>query len=46
MGNPAYIREIRPGFSGTLKLVMDDAKSTELDVSREQARRLKQVIGW
>jgi DNA-binding LytR/AlgR family response regulator len=44
--NLGHIREIRPWFSGALKLVMDDAKSTELDVSREQARKLKQVIGW
>jgi DNA-binding LytR/AlgR family response regulator len=44
--NLGHIREIRPWFNGTLKLVMDDAQSTELDVSREQARKLKEVVGW
>jgi DNA-binding LytR/AlgR family response regulator len=44
--NLNHVREIRPWFSGTLKLVMDDARATELDVSREHARRLKKVIGW
>jgi len=44
--NLGHIREIRPWFSGTLRLVMDDAKATELDVSREQAKKLKLVIGW
>jgi DNA-binding LytR/AlgR family response regulator len=43
--NLNHMRELRPWFSGTMKAVMDDRASSELDVSREHAKRLKKVIG-
>jgi DNA-binding LytR/AlgR family response regulator len=43
--NLNHVREIRPWFSGTMKVVMDDPKATELDVSREHAKRLRRAIG-
>lgn len=44
--NLDHVKEIQPWFSGTLKVVMDDADASELDVSREHARRLRRQIGW
>ncbi|MCH8843007.1 MAG: response regulator transcription factor [SAR324 cluster bacterium] len=44
--NINHIREIRTWFHGTLKVVMDDEASTELDVSREHSRRLRKQLGW
>lgn len=46
MVNLNHVKEIQPWFSGTVKVVMDDAESTALDVSRVHARRLRRQIGW
>lgn len=41
--NLEYARELLPWFSGTYKLRLSDG--TELDVSRDKARRLKELMG-
>ena len=46
MVNLNHIREIQPWFNGALRIVMEDPEATELDVSREHARRLRKQIGW
>lgn len=43
--NLSRIKEITPYFSGTYTVTLDDKQKTEIPVSRNQARKLKKILG-
>ncbi|MBB4931440.1 DNA-binding LytR/AlgR family response regulator [Lipingzhangella halophila] len=43
--NLDYVRELAPDFRGTLMLVLDDPRRSQVEVSRRQARELRRVLG-
>ncbi len=45
IANLDHARELRPGFAGTWRLLLDDTAHTELPVSRQRARKLKERLG-
>jgi len=43
--NLSRIKEITPYFSGTYTVTLDNKQKTEIPVSRNQARKLKKILG-
>jgi two-component system, LytTR family, response regulator len=46
LANLSRVAEILPGEGGTFRVVMRDEARTALPLSRRQARRLREVLGW
>jgi two-component system LytT family response regulator/two-component system response regulator LytT len=46
LANINHIREIIPQASGNYELVMDDAASTRIPLSRQHARELRRIYKW
>jgi two-component system LytT family response regulator/two-component system response regulator LytT len=44
--NLRHVREIVPYFNGQFTLVMDNAERTEIPVSRNRVRQLRQILGF
>ena len=44
--NIRKVKEILPFFNGTYLLVMDDKEKSEVPVSRNQARKLRKLLGY
>lgn len=44
--NLRRVREIIPFFNGTYTLVLDDQDSSEVPLSRAQAKKLRQILGF
>jgi len=40
------VKEIQPFFNGTYNLVLDDKEHSEVPVSRNQAKKLRKVLGY
>jgi DNA-binding LytR/AlgR family response regulator len=45
IANLDHARELRPGFAGTYRLLLDDAARTEVPVSRARAKKLRERLG-
>jgi len=45
IANMDHARELRPGFAGTYRLLLDDPARTEVAVSRARARKLRERLG-
>ncbi len=43
--NLSHVRELIPDYRGALVLVMDDRQGSQVEVSRRQARALRQALG-
>jgi len=39
------VQQIVPFFNGTYTLIMDDNKNSEVPVSRNQAKKLRRLLG-
>jgi len=45
IANLDHARELRPGFAGTYRLLLDDPARTEIPVSRARAKKLRERLG-
>ena len=44
--NLDFVGTIEPWFSGSFMMYLNDGKKTELKISRNSAKELKQLLGW